>query len=690
MSNIYKKIHLQPVEDNTRLIVRVYNTKDFTVPSMENLKSNLIGKLITITGSVLRVSTINVLVRSMEFVCLDCRTRTRIHFVNGKYKPMIVCNKSECQSKDIIADRASSHKSFFQRVRLQEIDNELKAVTAGKMPKTVECELRDDLVDKCVSGDIIEVSGILNPELSCDDKRSKGLFSSYLEVNCLVHKNSAYNSEERIELEIPLLMKDLQQEQQSIEEQYLRNISKRSDILPLLVKSLCSEIYGQVMVKYGLLLSLFGGTGYFTFNEGRNPRPDIHILMVGDPGLGKSQLLKRLVKVSPRGFYICGKSTTNAGLTVAVCRDPFSNEQTLEAGALVLSDKGTCCIDEFDKMSSDYSTLLEVMEHQTVSIAKGGILCSLPARCSIVAAANPHNGRYNLDKGISENIKLSNAVISRFDLIFVMVDKPDAVKDKKVTEHVLKLYKTRKRRFDEISQNSSTEFPMLHRAKRTQLISEQNTMIDIPTEETKQKHTLKLRERLEQNIEQVEDELSTDNIRKYITFAREKISPKLSKDACNEIKEFYIQTREGDRSLFPVTTRLLESLIRLAQARAKLEFREVVTIEDAQEVIELVSECIEQCSTRQQYYHEAKRVKKKIDLTNVGELSKKKQTDAFVDRLNMEVMGKGNDVFDYSELMSISRSMKMNIGDFSNYISELNNCGIFLMRGSQKYQLIAK
>lgn len=154
-------------------------------------------------------------------------------------------------------------------------------------------------------------------------------------------------------------------------------------------------------------------------------RPDIHMLMVGEPGLGKSQMLKHIINVAPRGVYVCGNSTTNAGLTATLVRDQFTNESNLEAGALVLSDLGTCCIDEFDKMTSDQHTLLEAMEQQTVSIAKGGILGSLSARCSVVACANPATGHYNRSRTILENIRVSNAILSRFDLVFLMLDDPD-------------------------------------------------------------------------------------------------------------------------------------------------------------------------------------------------------------------------------------------------------------------------
>jgi len=170
------------------------------------------------------------------------------------------------------------------------------------------------------------------------------------------------------------------------------------------------------------------------------------MLVVGDPGLGKSQMLKHLINVSPRGVYVCGNSTTNAGLTATMVRDSVTNEQTLEAGALVLSDLGICAIDEFDKMTSDQSTLLEAMEQQTISIAKGGIMGSLSARCAVVACANPPTGHYNRSRSIIENIRVSNAILSRFDMVFLLLDDPDLQRDKKLSEHVMKLHSRNRKR----------------------------------------------------------------------------------------------------------------------------------------------------------------------------------------------------------------------------------------------------
>jgi len=662
MESIYKK-HYPDRDSSIKIVVRIYNTQEFNIPTLEDIKSSLINKLVAITGNVLRVSSINLLVTSMKFFCVVCNNSTRVRFNNGKYEPLTICANPECCGKNLIADRASAHSIFYQRIRIQEIDTEL--VSAGKMPKTIECELQDDLVDCCVSGDIVEVSGILYPELTTDNTKSKGIFSSYLEVNSVVHKNCAYNASSQIE------------EVEVGDEKVAKEIASKCNVLPLLIKSLCPQIYGQELIKFGLLLSLFGGTNTYTRNKTRS---DIHTLLVGDPGMGKSQLLQYLVKISPRGFYVCGKSTTTAGLTVAICKDQVSNEQTLEAGALVLSDLGLCCIDEFDKMSSDYSTLLEAMEQQTISVAKGGMLCSLAARCAIIAAANPCYGKYNPENSIMNNIRLSTAVLSRFDLVFVLLDNPDEVKDKKLTEHVLALHNKRRRESDECG--------LMHKAKRLKAEEHRYTKtITIPTEHKR------LSDKLNQSVGEVETGLSIEEVRKYVAYARGNINPKLSLEACREIKRFYIQIREieAEKGLhstaFPITTRLLESLIRLSQARAKLELRDHVNKQDTQEVIELVMECIASCSANQGYCRMGSSGRQRINLRDVSNLSRKKQTECFIEKLRMEIAVKGNDVFEYKELVKIGKELKMNVGNFADYINELNATSLLLLKGAQKYKL---
>ena len=306
--------------------------------------------------------------------------------------------------------------------------------------------------------------------------------------------------------------------------------------------SICPEIFGMEEVKLALLLLMVGGVTK-EMNDGMKIRGNVNVLLMGDPGVAKSQLLKHIANFSPRGIYTTGKGSSGVGLTAAVLKDPVTNELVLEGGALVLADTGICCIDEFDKMDDrDRTNIHEVMEQQTVSIAKAGITTSLNARTSILAAANPVFGRYDEKKRPDENINLPKALLSRFDLIFLLLDKVDQKKDEDLAMHVASVHKN---------------------------------MI-APGQE-------------QQNHQSID----ADVMRAFITHAQS-FKPTIPSSLHNYIVAKYVEKRKfqgedkSDQSYMYVTPRTLLGIIRLSQAMAKLNFRNEVTMNDVDESLKLM------------------------------------------------------------------------------------------------------
>lgn len=294
----------------------------------------------------------------------------------------------------------------------------------------------------------------------------------------------------------------------------IQKIQEEADVFKTVVNSLCPAIYGHELVKAGLTMALFGGVRRYNNDKNRIPvRGDPHLLIVGDPGLGKSQMLQALSNVAPRGVYVCGNTTTTAGLTVTLHKDGGSGDFALEAGALVLGDQGCCCIDEFDKMGQQHQALLEAMEQQCISIAKAGIVCSLPARTSIIAAANPVGGHYNKGKTVSENIKMSPALLSRFDLVFVLIDEANEEVDRLLSEHVMALHSSRA---------DASQHPLTTPRDGAEAASQAhaNYVAHLP-----------LAERLKPHRGESVDAVPRVLLRKYVAYARKYVQPKLTKEA---------------------------------------------------------------------------------------------------------------------------------------------------------------
>ncbi|MBI4814603.1 MAG: minichromosome maintenance protein MCM, partial [Methanobacterium sp.] len=298
------------------------------------------------------------------------------------------------------------------------------------------------------------------------------------------------------------------------------------------------SIHGYRDVKEAIALQLFGGAGK-ELDDKTRLRGDIHVLIVGDPGIGKSQMLKYVSKLAPRGIYTSGKGTSGVGLTAAAVRDEFGG-WSLEAGALVLGDKGNVCVDELDKMrDEDRSAIHEALEQQTISIAKAGIMATLNSRCSVLAAANPKFGRFDSYKSLAEQIDLPSTILSRFDLTFVVEDKPEEEKDRSLARHILNTHKEDNMHF----------------------------------------------------------EIDPELLRKYIAYARRNIHPILTDPAMDVLEEFYVSMRNNsidDDSPVPITARQLEAIIRLSEASAKIKLKTHVEAEDAHQAIKLTQACLKQ------------------------------------------------------------------------------------------------
>ena len=644
--------------DVPRLFVRLFNYQP--VIPLKLLKASQFGKCVSVSGTVVRVSSPKPLVTKLAFKCVVCATLQVLALQDGKYTLPTRCTSEDCCSRSFVPMRGSklTETIDWQTIRIQEIVND-ETREAGRIPRTVECELIGDLVNSCIPGDNITVTAVVKATGSEDThsrNKDKCMFILYLSaISICSDKVCRDGGGSQVDF--------------STRELYgISEIQGDENVFKLVVSSLCPVIYGQEMVKAGLILGLFGGRSKHSDDKNCIPvRGDPHILIVGDPGLGKSQMLQAAANVAPRGVYVCGNTTTSSGLTVTLTKDGGSGgEYSLEAGALVLGDQGCCCIDEFDKMTTQHQAILEAMEQQTISLAKAGIVCSLPARTSVLAAANPVGGHYNKGKTVSENLKMGGALLSRFDLVFILLDKPDEERDQMLSEHVMSLH------------SKKTGAVTARRMPNGTIQASQNSqnVSRIFSDTT-------LSERLKVSSNEDFDPIPHVLLRKYIAYARKYVTPKLSSEAAKVIQDFYLELRKQRQSgnTTPITTRQLESLIRLTEARARLEMRELAVEQDARDVIEIMK-----FSMYDTFSDDFGQVHFQRSQNGSG-MSSRSQAKRFITELNRISEATFNTLFSVPQMKDIARKIGIQVANLSDFIESLNNQGYLLKKGPRMYQL---
>jgi len=511
--------------------------------AIREIRSDHIGKFISIEGILRKTTEVRPRITLAVFRC-PAGHRTVKAQSYGPFVEPDGCQADGCTQKKLELIPRFSRFVDSQKLRIQESPEGLRG---GEQPQTIDLDVIDDICGTSAPGDRIVVNGILRSIQRNSYGTKSTIFDIYVECNSIEVAEKEFE-------EVNISEED---------EKEILALSKDPNIYRKIAHSIAPTIYGVDDVKDAIALQLFGGIAK-EMPDGSRLRGDIHVLLIGDPGIAKSQMLRYVVRLSPRAIYTSGQSTTSAGLTATAVKDEFGDGRwTLDAGALGLADMGVACVDEMDKMDKhDRSALHEAMEQQSISVAKAGITATLKSRCALLGAANPKYGRFDDFVPIGDQINMPPSLLSRFDLLFVLTDKPEHERDLAIAEHIIKAHSVG----ELIAQHNREPIPGVDE----EYITEQ--------------------------LKPVTPEIDPAMFRKYVAYAKRSCFPRLSDEARETLIAYYMKLRDlaDANKPVPVTARQLEAIVRLAEASARIRLSSVIEKSDADRVITIIDTCLRQ------------------------------------------------------------------------------------------------
>uniref|UniRef100_A0A452ZCK7 DNA replication licensing factor MCM3 n=4 Tax=Aegilops tauschii subsp. strangulata TaxID=200361 RepID=A0A452ZCK7_AEGTS len=554
------------LKEGERVLVGFTGPFGFHRVTPRDLMSSFIGTMVCVEGIVTKCSLVRPkVVKSVHYCPATAAFMSReyrditsfVGLPTGSVYPtrdengnLLVTEYGMCQYKD------------HQTLSMQEVPEN---AAPGQLPRTVDVIVEDDLVDCCKPGDRVSIVGLYKALPG----KSKGSVSGVFRTVLIANNVSLLNKEANAPV---YTREDLKR---------MKEISRRNDTFDLLGNSLAPSIYGHIWIKKAVVLLMLGGVEK-NLKNGTHLRGDINMMMVGDPSVAKSQLLRAVMNIAPLAISTTGRGSSGVGLTAAVTSDQETGERRLEAGAMVLADRGVVCIDEFDKMNDqDRVAIHEVMEQQTVTIAKAGIHASLNARCSVIAAANPIYGSYDRSITPTKNIGLPDSLLSRFDLLFIVLDQMDAEIDRQISEHVARMHRYC------ADDGGARSFDKAGYAEEED--GDANAAIFVKYDRMLHGQDRRRGKKAKQ------DRLTIKFLKKYIHYAKNLIQPRLTDEASDHIATTYAELRDGGANAksgggtLPITARTLETIIRLSTAHAKMKLRHEVLKIDVEAALQVLN-----------------------------------------------------------------------------------------------------